>query len=223
MKLKHTKKNAGFTLVELLVVIAIIAGLAAISSPIIIRQISRARATQALNNGKDIYVGIRDYAFQRGGATMAAEATSYQTFQRLFNAGILQDEKPFFVTGVTGKELGDENNSLDADENVYSYFAASASGGAGANITNGATNNPIIGAPIGDTDGTMIASTWDTAPFGGQAVIVFADGAAITFPLLAASAASSTTGSIINPENSASLDSSDTYGASSLVSIPRGN
>ncbi len=47
MKIKTSKLSRGFTLVELLVVIAIIASLAALSSPIIIRGLSKAKVARA--------------------------------------------------------------------------------------------------------------------------------------------------------------------------------
>ena len=79
MKLKHAKNNAGFTLVELLVVIAIIASLAAISSPIIIKQIAKSRATQAINNAKDIAIGIKDGALLTGNALPQNQVLKQET------------------------------------------------------------------------------------------------------------------------------------------------
>ena len=101
MKLIHAKNRPGFTLVELLVVIAIIAVLAAILSPIIIGQINKSRATGAINNAKDIHIGLRDYCINRG-ALPLADSTTNEDLVPVFSKGYIKDEKPFWVKGVSG-------------------------------------------------------------------------------------------------------------------------
>lgn len=174
MKLKHAKKNSGFTLVELLVVIAIIAALAAISSPIIIRQIARSRATQALNNGKDIYVGLREFAFNRAGVCPATAASSTEALAVLFTSGVVTDEKPFYVKGIdTAYIPGDEDKLLEAGENVYAYYP-------GRNIQKDKADSPIISTPA-STAAVLYTAEFLTAPFGGQAVVINTDGSGVVY------------------------------------------
>lgn len=176
MKLKYkNKKTAGFTLVELLVVIAIIAALAAISSPIIIRQIARSRATQALNNGKDIHVGIREFAFNRAGATPVAGADANVSLATLFTAGVITDEKPFFVRGLTNATFiaGDEDGSLETGENCFSYYP-------GTNFQSDKGNTPVLSIPAVD-NATLYAGRFFTSPFGGQAAVIHIDGSGIIY------------------------------------------
>src|SRR5215204_3142638 len=70
--MKSTQINAprGFTLIELLVVISIIAIIAALAMPGFTAIIKRARMTQQLNDGKQIYLAMRNYASENshGGA-----------------------------------------------------------------------------------------------------------------------------------------------------------
>ena len=238
MKLKHAKKNSGFTLVELLVVIAIIAALAAISSPIIIRQIARSRATQAINNSKDIYVAVRDYAFARGGKSPDnnGAATSTLILNKLFTTGACRDEKPFFVAGINGLAAGNEDADLTSlagtdTENAFNYFVHTAASGGngetagqGVNITNGASNNPVLTTPQGSvTAGTLVAFRWDTAPFGGQAVVLYSDGAAQAYDIKQANPASSGTGQLVDPDTDLPLAAASNTAslASLMVAVAR--
>jgi prepilin-type N-terminal cleavage/methylation domain-containing protein len=193
MKLTNVKKNSGFTLVELLVVIAIIAGLAAISSPIILRQIARSRATQAINNGKDIYIGLRDYAFANTQMPAPDDTSSNLCLADVFVQGYIKDEKPFFVAGVihNGGGLaipGDENittgNELEALSNVYTYWGVTAAGG--IDPTSSSASAPVLSVPTVTVPGAYDVATYDTTDFAGQAVVVTADGAAVSRPIVPA-------------------------------------
>ncbi|MGB1874861.1 MAG: type II secretion system protein, partial [Akkermansiaceae bacterium] len=66
--MKMTKHNMakGFTLVELLVVIAIIAALAALSTPVVLKQQKKAALAEAINNAKQIGYLMKDYDDQFG-------------------------------------------------------------------------------------------------------------------------------------------------------------
>ncbi len=57
----NTKKSKGFTLVELLVVIAIIAGLAAVSTPVIIKVKEKAKKVSAINACKAVEVAVNAF------------------------------------------------------------------------------------------------------------------------------------------------------------------
>lgn len=195
MKLKHAKKNSGFTLVELLVVIAIIAGLAAISSPIIIQQIAKSRATQAVNNGRDIHIGLRDQSITTGSALSARAGNANLSLSETFARGFILDEKPFYVKGVPGAIPGDgdvsgkafnsstgaitQGNVLEVNTNVFSYFD---NGTTGANLVTDIPNAPLLATPV-VAAGVFNAMTYNVASFGSQAVIVRVDGSVTTTPI----------------------------------------
>lgn len=154
--------------------ISMVSALAAISSPIIIRQIARSRGTQAINNGKDIYIGLREYAFENGGKIPnAGEGKSAnEHFRILFDKNKMYDESPFYIQGVDGAfepdELIGEGDTLDFGENVFGYFP-------GANIIRDSANRPVLIAPFTSKDGKL---ELDEKAFGNQCVIVTVDGAA---------------------------------------------
>jgi len=106
--------------------------LSTVASPIILRQHSRSKASLALNNSKDIYVGIRSYAFSREGDTpgkLNDPRSANKILRELFEANEVYDEKPFFVSGVEGFKEGDGNfsglNALAPGENVFAYVPGS--------------------------------------------------------------------------------------------------
>jgi len=148
--------------------------LAAISSPIIIRQLKKSRVTTAINNSKDIYVGMRVYAFDNGGQLPAASgenqsANSY--FRTFYRLGAIQDEKPFYVKGVSGAVEPDENtngeNFLSRGENIFGVAAD-------RNITNGHFNTPLMIAPF-------VSGKLDGESFAGQVVVLRIDGSVTVF------------------------------------------
>lgn len=149
----------------------------AIITPVIPKQIARSRATQAVNNAKDIYVCMRDYAFARGGETPDAgeNKSSNEHFRILFETGAIRDEKPFYVKGIEWAREGDENidgeQALAKGENIFGYFP-------GANITNDSANTPLLIAPLKKVDGII---QLDPKPFGGQAVLLTTDGSVQIF------------------------------------------
>ena len=186
MKIKtHTRPNA-FTLVELLVVIAIIALLAGLSTPIIMRQLQKARGTTALNNAKDIHIGVREHALNNQGAVIFG-TNSTQAFQLLLTSGVIIDEKPFFVKGVplTVGHVGDEDGTLDpttgAKENIFSLAVATAT--SPINIVADSPNTPMILCPVQDTTAGVITSLTFDNWFGDQAVVITSDGSGVIYPL----------------------------------------
>jgi len=219
MKLKHAKKTSGFTLVELLVVIAIIAALAAISSPIILRQVKRSRATAATNNAKDIYQGLRDFSTSYGASVgsdtgdkvesgwAGTDANDYLTL--LFDSGIVQDEKPFYVNIGTKYAEGDgdisSGNILEDGANSFAVFVLA--GNDGVPIIDIA-NAPLMSCPFDTVNGTATtyqSNIYDKAAFGGKAVVLRADGSAVSFGLkadgtLVTDALKSTTGSSVQTD-----------------------
>ena len=64
------RKHSGFTLIELLVVISIIAIIAALAMPAFSSFMLKGRMADQLNNGRQVYLGLRNYASEisHGGA-----------------------------------------------------------------------------------------------------------------------------------------------------------
>lgn len=197
---------AGFTLVELLVVIAIMAALAALSSPIIIRQIARARSARALNNAHDVAIGM--YSFHNNYGTLpsnttatrfgTATASANDYFEQLIVTAVVQVEKSFYVrTDLPGSspaepdELLTPGNALAPGENVWAYFIKTT--GQGTNISASHANTPVMATPL-TVGGAQAAIRADFKSFGGQAVTLRIDKSAVVNQV------NFQTSEIINPE-----------------------
>ena len=146
--------------------VAMIAGLAAVSSPIIIRQKTGSRAPMVITNGKDIYVGMRDYAFKNGGQLPEAGniRSSNEYFKAFFESGSIVDDSSFYVKGVPGAAAPNGNKQLESGENVFGVIP-------GVNITNDSANTPVLIAPFAFGE-------LDPEGFSNQIAIVTSDGAA---------------------------------------------
>ena len=193
MNPKKTHPSKGFTLVELLVVIAIIAGLAAISTPVMIRQLNKARATNALSNAKDIYIGVRDAAIKSGGrAIIGPDATA--AFDTLFSNRTLRDEKPFFVKGTPSAfgSAGNEDNMLVAGENIFSLGVGNAT--IPVNIVLDSANTPLIICPVQAGPPASITAIRFEDWYGSQTIVLTSDGSGSVYP-------QDSTGAIANPAN----------------------
>jgi len=174
MKIKHkTRLRKGFSLVELLVVIAIIAGLAAMSYGPIMKQVKAAAKTNALNNGKQIYTALFSFASDNNGIfpnenTGDAGDSAEACFTQLIEAGKIDEEVTFWnkensVLGVVdGTSPPNEDGTLDSGENAWGYVS-------GLN-TSSRTNIPIV------FDSVAGASSFDTAVWEGQAIVVKING-----------------------------------------------
>lgn len=101
-----TRRHSAFTLIELLVVISIIAILAAFAVPAFAGFMAKARMKDQMNNGRQIYFGLRNYASDssHGGRfpiyadpddASTLVTTSNQAFQILLPR-YLDDKRPFF-------------------------------------------------------------------------------------------------------------------------------
>lgn len=158
--------------------ILVIPALAAISSPIIIRNISRSRATTALSNSKDIYTGLQSYANQNDGNLPAKNpdfSGSNEYFRTFFENEIFYFEQPFYIKGVDGAVQPDENktgaNALSRGENCFAYVP-------GVNLSNAHSNTPLLAAPLINVGGTIEV---DVDAFGGQLLVLNSDGSAKIF------------------------------------------
>lgn len=191
----QSSQRAGFTLVELLVVIAIIAGLAAISSPIIVQQISKSRSAQAVTNGRDIHIALRDQSIRTADTLSARRGNANLSMAESFARGFIRDEKPFYVKGVPGAIQGDGNisglsfnqttgvlvqgSALETNSNVFSYFDKN---GVGLNLITELPSSPILATPL-VTAGAWNTTVYHQKSFNNQAIIVRVDGSVSTILL----------------------------------------
>lgn len=174
----------GSPLLMIVVVTVVLGVIGIISMPLTISRAGVSRATRAINNGKDIYVGLRDYAFVNSGQFPDKKVSSNEVFNQLFNEGVFRDEKPFFINGsshVSNSTQGDENGTLNEGENVFAYWINTD--GSGINCQEGNANTPILTVPMltQPLKPSFNTGVYSTEPFGGQAVVVQADGAAMAF------------------------------------------
>jgi len=206
MKMTKTKLAKGFTLVELLVVIAIIAALAALSTPVVLKQQKKASLAQAVNNAKQIGYLFKDFddAYGSYPSTAAefgltASATSNLVFEKFYDAGFYDgDEEIFYAKAIfTKKPNGDESGTdrCAAGEVGFGYLAD------GANGMSSSVNSslPLIFTP----QTAVAATTFDTGAFGGSMVYLEVGGAVKTLPI---SAVAATAGQALITRGGASVD-----------------
>jgi prepilin-type N-terminal cleavage/methylation domain-containing protein len=178
----------GFTLVELLVVIVIIASLAALSAPMIMRQVKKAAQTEAISNSKQIGLAMfefeNDYGSFPSAATLedveesfpdavvkgAAGGDSNGYFKQLFQCGITQSEEMFYAKARgTKKPDGDISSSTEALAEREVGFGYLMDGDEGLS-TAGNPSRVITVTPLA-ADGT----NFDADPFDGKAIALKID------------------------------------------------
>jgi len=191
MKMTKNKLAKGFTLVELLVVIAIIAALAALSTPVVLKQQKKASLAQAVNNAKQIGYLFKDfedaYGAYPGTAAeygLGSSATSNEVFEKFYDAGFYEgDEEVFYAKATFTKKP-------DGDEVGTARCAAGEVGfGYSTNVANGLSSSDNAGLPLIFTPQTAVAAaTFDSNAFGGSMVYLEIGGAVKTLPISAVTA-----------------------------------
>jgi prepilin-type N-terminal cleavage/methylation domain-containing protein len=174
MKMTKNKLAKGFTLVELLVVIAIIAALAALSTPVVLKQQKKANATQAINNAKQIWLLLFEYD-QDNGAYPKAGTSSNKNFQVFGEDGYTSSEEIFYAkTAIAGftKPDGDVSSGkfAAAGEVGFAYVEGCSTGSV--------SSTPLVAAPPLAADDT---AKFDANAFGGTAVVLQNDGGVKTY------------------------------------------
>lgn len=180
MKITNKNRALGFTLVELLVVIAIIAALAAMATPVIMKQNKKAAMTQATSNAKQIfYLMIEfdgDYNQFPGEdvtdvdlAPYASGGTSNEIFKMFFEGGYTKSEEIFFAKGGAAKKGTPDNvisdgRILEAGECGFAYIRNQS--------TSENSGRPLLLAPMPDS-----AEIFDPSPYDGKGVVLRIDGA----------------------------------------------
>jgi len=113
-----------------------------------------------------------------------------ESLRQLFEAGVVSDEKPFFINqvmSVNNARQGDENlngvEALKEGENIFSYWTYS--NGKGIRIGEDERILPVLSAPMfrGRDGATFGEGKYVIGAFGGQGVVTFSDGAAYVYSL----------------------------------------
>ena len=188
MKISRKYTNKGFTLVELLVVIAIIAALAAMATPVIMKQKKKADMITATSNAKQIFLLMVEFDDDFGGFPSEKSAEDNEDFVGLSTStsngllaqfiagGYVQSEEIFYAKGGSktgGKpdnDISENSKILEEGECGFAYITG-LSGSDKAGL-------PLICAPMPKTK-----ETFDPDPFGGKGVVLSLDGSAKSFRL----------------------------------------
>jgi prepilin-type N-terminal cleavage/methylation domain-containing protein len=186
----HTRR--GFTLVELLVVIVIIAALAGLTAPMVIRQRKKADQTEAVNNARQIGLGLMEFETEYSsypdsttadavttatGNTPKTGSTANALFHQLFAAGYTQSEAMFYCkSAYTKKPDGDISTSTKALDAGETGFGIIMNGTAAFNASSN-PGRPICAAPF---TSDVAEDTFDKDIFDGKAVILKIDNSVVS-------------------------------------------
>ena len=180
MKLNRKHMAKGFTLVELLVVIAIIAALAAMATPVILKQKKKADMTEAVNNAKQIFYLMVEFDGDFGefpsddtaadidttgtGITLGT-SNSNDYFNQFIAGGYTKSEEIFFAKSKITRKPDNvlQGDSLDAGECGFAYLANQS--------TSDNSGRPLCMAPMEET-----GNTFDPDPYDNKAVVLRIDG-----------------------------------------------
>ncbi|MGV3533985.1 MAG: type II secretion system protein [Chthoniobacteraceae bacterium] len=187
MTIKITPRD-GFTLIELLVVISIIAILAATSVPVYQSVMMGGKQTAALNNARQIGLGVRMYANDNDGNLPSvdseeegAASTSNDAFRQLVPTYV--DSEQIFtvpsskVGAKADNDVSTKSKILERNENHWAYVAglSTSSKSTWPLIVDHTTGSGYYSDKEGDVGGT-----WR----GTKAVVVHADNSAKLIKLL---------------------------------------
>ena len=126
-------RAAGFTLLELLTVVSIIGILASVAMPGLTNAMAAAKANAAMQQARQIALGLRGFAMDNGGAYPDAEntygeaiSTSNAAFRDLYD--YIEDESVFAVKGSNWGPKADNKTASESDfvaagENHFAYIA----------------------------------------------------------------------------------------------------
>ena len=171
--------SKGFTLVELLVVIAIIAALAAMATPVIMKQNKKAAMTEATSNAKQVFYLMvefdQDYGEFPGDATAVDELAGYtgsksnDYLAQFIAGGYTKSEEIFYAKGGASNNkkpdnvITNQNDQLKAGECGFAYVRGQS--------TSDNSGRPLLFAPY---EGSQ---KFKPDPYDGKAVVLRIDGA----------------------------------------------
>lgn len=179
MKVTNRNMKKGFTLVELLVVIAIIAALAAMATPVIMKQNKKAAMTEATSNAKQIFYLLvefdQDLGEFPGDDTAVDELSGYtgsnsnDYFAQLIEGGYIKSEEIFYAKGGASSNKKPDNvittksDQLKEGECGFAYIKNQS--------TSDNSGRPIACAPLNSGE------EFKPDPYDGKAVVLRIDGA----------------------------------------------
>ena len=179
MKLTQRHMRKGFTLVELLVVIAIIAALAAMATPVIMKQNKKASMTEATSNAKQVFYLMiefdQDYGEFPGDETAIDDLAGYtgsnsnDYLAQLIEGGLTKSEEIFYAKGGASNNkkpdnvITTKNDQLARGECGFAYIKNQS--------TSDNSGRPILMAPI------KSGQEFKPDPYDGKAVVLRIDGA----------------------------------------------
>lgn len=179
MKLTKRHMSKGFTLVELLVVIAIIAALAAMATPVIMKQNKKAAMTEATSNAKQIFYLMvefdQDYGEFPGDDTAIDELSGFtgpnsnDYLAQLIEGGYTKSEEIFYAKGGASSNKKPDNvittqqDQLSEGECGFAYVKNQS--------TSVNSGRPILAAPLDNGE------EFKPDPYDGKAVVLRIDGA----------------------------------------------
>ncbi|MGJ8676160.1 MAG: type II secretion system protein [Akkermansiaceae bacterium] len=184
MKLNKKTRLKGFTLVELLVVIAIIASLAALSTPVIFKQIKKGHMIEASKNGQQVLMLLNEFDGDYGGFPSDSSANSDVDLKeyvgeysndylgQLIAGNYIKEEEIFFTRSGSSSNTAkkpdnvftDKSNTLQAGECGFAYVKDLS--------VSMDSKTPVLMSPM------MTKTTFNDIAYDGNAVVIRLDGSA---------------------------------------------
>jgi prepilin-type N-terminal cleavage/methylation domain-containing protein len=186
MNITRKHINKGFTLVELLVVIAIIAALAAMATPVIMKQKKKADMITAVSNSKQIFILMVEFDDDFGSFPSTATAgmddsltaytgtTSNDLLGQLIAGGFVSSEEIFYAKG------GSPTSTSKPDDDFTTKATTLAAGECGFSYVEEQNTSKNSGRALLMTP-MINGTTFNEDAFGGKAVVLRIDGAAKTY------------------------------------------
>lgn len=190
-KIKKTSLRAKVMIVLLILLILFLGMVFTAIGGAVFSRAGIGRVSTVLNDGKDIYTEMRDYAFTHNGELPPARENANTSLRVLFEQGSTLDEKAFQIRRggehlysplqADGNTAGEE--ALKEGELGYTYWIRSD--GKPHHLTDGDGNSPCLSIP--NLAAPSVTNLKDAVFFRGGlhewAVVISVDGSGSVYPL----------------------------------------